>query len=81
MLMQIGNPPKQPDKVLASAKIRDYFLTSPKSPPPYFLPLLSNSSRYRNCSKMMMAVMTKEAGKSVRSCYIFGATKFSNFVI
>ena len=39
--MQIGNPPKIPDKILASPRTLVYFRTYPRLPsPPNLLPLL-----------------------------------------
>lgn len=61
--MQIGNPPKQPDSRLAKAKVFDYLSVYPRSPSPkYLFPRLSNSCKYKNCSKIKITVITAAEG-------------------
>jgi len=50
MLTQIGRPPKTPEIKLATARTLVSVVTYPRSPSfLYLFPLLSNSSRYKNC--------------------------------
>lgn len=75
--MQIGRPPRHPDIRFAKANVLDYFYVSPRSPSPkYRLPLLSNSCRYRNCSKMRTTVITAAEGIMRMSFYIPGGIMF-----
>ena len=59
----MGKPPRQPEIALERASTRLYLRISPRfPPPPNLFPLLSNSYKYKNCSKITIKVITKEAG-------------------
>ena len=65
MLIHTGNPPKHPEMILAIAKTLLSVFISPSVPYPLNLfPRLSNSSKYKNCSKIRITVITKLAGKT-----------------
>lgn len=72
MFMQIGNPPKQPDIILATAKTFVSVVISPNEPSfLYLFPLLSNSYKYKNCSKMItIAIIIDEGMISINSAKV-----------
>lgn len=75
--MQIGSPPKQPEIKLATASVLVSVVISPKFPSfLYRFPLLSNYSKYKNCSNISTTASMIELGMTYTSSFNVGCLIF-----